>query len=71
MRGMEFDSEGNLYVAELIAGVFRIDRNGMVESWAGTGEGVIDVHVSPSGYVFVADFDNHVIRRSPDPLTTA
>jgi hypothetical protein len=71
MRGMEFDSEGNLYVAELIAGVFRIDRDGMVESWAGTGEGIIDVHVSPSGYVFVADFDNHVIRRSFEPLTTA
>lgn len=66
MSGMAFDRRGNLYVADVVAGIFRIDRDGMAELWAGTGEGVMDVYVSPSGYLFVPDFENHVILRSPD-----
>jgi hypothetical protein len=68
MSGMAFDRGGNLYVAEVIAGIFRIDRDGMAELWAGTDEGVMDVYVSPSGYLFVPDFENHVILRSFEPV---
>lgn len=84
--GVDVDAKGNIWVADSAnALVRRIDPNGYVltvtgfEPGFGNGRGrmagrfnnVHDVAVAPDGSVFVADRDNHAIRRVwPDGTTT-
>lgn len=75
-RGMDFDSEGNLYVADYNNNAIRkITPEGIVSTYAGGNpghkDGVIeeamfngpaDVSVSPEDFVYVADYKNYRIR---------
>lgn len=75
--GLEFDDEGNLYVADQANNAIRkIDAEGNVTTFAGTGvagykDGAVetsqfnnptDVAVDPEGFIYVADYGNHRIR---------
>jgi len=72
------DSAGNLYIADLNNARIRlVSTAGVITTFAGNGTpgytdgpaaaaqfgGLADLKVSPSGDVYVADFDNQVVRR--------
>ena len=76
--GLVFDDRGNLYVAEELS-VRKIDRSGTITTVAGTGRGgdfsgdggpateasltAADDALDASGNLFIADGDNHRIRK--------
>lgn len=68
-RGMDFDGDGNLYVADASGEVYRVSPQGEVELAVDVGETVNDVLVSRSGHIYIPDYYNHTILRSVDPVT--
>ena len=77
--GIAFDGQGNTYVSELTSHrVRRIDRNGIIQTVAGTGISGYNgdnisalkanistpygVAVDGAGNLYIADFDNHRVR---------
>lgn len=68
MAGMALDGIGNLYVADTYGHVFSISPDGHVEIAVDMPQGPTDVLVSDDGFLYVADFDNHVILRSLDQV---
>jgi streptogramin lyase len=84
--GVTVDSSNNLYVADTINNRIRkIDPQGLVSNLAGTGaagavdgtggtasfERPIGISVDTSGHVYVADYNNHRIRKiSPEGVVS-
>ena len=76
-RGLAFDSAGNLYISEMSNKIRKIDTSGDVSTYAGSGGyGAVDgiwsaatfryprgVAVDSAGNVYVADTNNHCIRK--------
>jgi sugar lactone lactonase YvrE len=76
--GLVFDNRGNLYIADELS-VRKIDRSGTITTVAGTGRGgdfsgdggpateasltAADVALDSKGNLFIADGDNHRVRR--------
>ncbi len=76
--GLAFDDRGNLYVADELS-VRKIDRSGTITTVAGTGRGghfsgeggpateasltAADVALDASGNLYIADDDNHRVRK--------
>jgi sugar lactone lactonase YvrE len=64
MAGMALDGDGNLYATDTFGDVLSMSPDGHVEIAIAAPDGPMDVLVSNDGYVYVADYDNHVILRS-------
>ncbi len=77
--GVAADRKGNIYIAEEHQRVRRVDANGIITTFAGSGitgfsgdngpaiyanfRGGSGVVVDPEGNVYIADASNHVVRR--------
>lgn len=75
--GIAVDSHGTVFVADSVANVIRAIKGGMVTTYAGDGvDGDLDgpakfarfrvptaLAIGPDGALYVADSDNHLIRR--------
>jgi sugar lactone lactonase YvrE len=68
MAGMATDGDGNLYVTDTYGDVLSMSPDGHVEIAVAAPDGPMDVLVSNDGYVYVADYHNHVILRSLDQV---
>jgi sugar lactone lactonase YvrE len=64
MAGMALDGDGNLYATDTYGDVLSMSPDGHVEIAISAPDGPMGVLVSNDGYVYVADYHNHVILRS-------
>ncbi|MCS5575214.1 MAG: NHL repeat-containing protein, partial [Pseudomonadales bacterium] len=76
-EGLAVDSSGNLYLSEYGNKVYKIDSSGKMTTLAGTGSTgshddwggsatfnrPIALEVDPAGNLYVADYNNHLIRK--------
>lgn len=63
-KGMVFDRDGNLYVADSGNHAIRkITKDGAVSTIAGTFNRPADITIDANGNLYVADTDNHKIRK--------